>query len=196
MIHYKLTKEDVLKHTFPCKCHKCENSCNYGSGAFTDDQIEKLAKFLKKSIDEVKNDHLEEIKKFNTTLLRPKIERSENKPYGKCTFYSKGDGCTIHEVKPIECKIAMGCLDYGEDLIKWFEFTHYFNPKDPESIRELKTYIESGGKIIQGFDPEEFIEKINKTDEFDDLKKKRHKDWDKILGLKDLVKEDKKNGKQ
>ena len=158
MIHFKLTKDEVLKHTFPCKCHKCENSCNYGSGAFTDNQLDKLALFLKKSIEEVKKEHLEEIKKFNTTLFRPKLERHDDKPYGKCTFYAKDKGCTIHEVKPVECKIAMGCKEYGEDLIKWFELTHYFNPKDPVSIRELKLYIESGGKIIVGFDPEIYFD--------------------------------------
>jgi Fe-S-cluster containining protein len=176
-----------LKLTHPCKCHRCDNSCNFGSGAFINDEIKKLAKHLNISVDELKKNHLEEIKKFNTTLYRPKLHRENNKPYGKCTFYKKDQGCTVHDAKPMECTVAMGCKDYGEDLITWFDLNYFFNPDDPESIRELKLYIESGGKLIDGIKIEDFVDKktLKQLDKYEHLEKDRHRDWDKILGLDD-----------
>ncbi|MEK6916496.1 MAG: YkgJ family cysteine cluster protein [Nanoarchaeota archaeon] len=180
-VKYDTKKEDVLKLAEPCKCEKCEHPCNFGSGAFIDGEIEKLAEFLGISKKEVKENYLEKIEKFNTTLWRPKIERKDDLPFGKCTFFDKENGCTIHEVKPTECRIAMGCKDYGEDIIIWFMMNHYFNPKDPESIRQYKLYVESGGKILEGAELEKFLKKLPK--DYGDLK--QDKDWEKILGLKD-----------
>ena len=70
--------------------------------------------------------HTEDITKFNTTLKRPKIQREQDKPYGKCIFYEENIGCKIHKAKPYECRIAMGCKPYGEELITWFDLKYFF----------------------------------------------------------------------
>jgi len=136
------------------------------------------------------NKYLEKIEKFNTTLWRPKVERKEGLPFGKCIFFDSEKGCTIHQVKPTECRLAMGCKDYGEDIIIWFMMNHYFNPDDPESVRQYKIYAESGGKILEGAEPEKFTHTV--AEDYKDLKQER--DWERILGIKDA--EAKENGKR
>jgi len=72
----------------------------------------------------------------------------KGKPYGKCIFFDKEVGCRIHEVKPLECKVSMGCKDYGEQLSLWFMLNHFVNKDDAESIRQFATYLKSGGKTL------------------------------------------------
>ncbi len=191
MLNYNSEKEDVLKLTHDCNCDACEHPCKYGSGAFVKDEVKKLAEFLDMTEKDVKEKYLDEIKKFNTTLFRPKLKTKKNKPFGKCVFFDKG--CKIHNVKPLECKIAMSCKTYGKDLITWFNLKHYLNPNDPKSMREFKLYVESGGQVLQQM--QHIIEKLEKVN-YDDLK--IEKDWDEVLGIKELmkdIKEASKNGK-
>ena len=136
-----------MKLTHDCSCQACSHSCNYGSGAFTNKQLPIVAEFLGIAVEELKEKHLEKITKFNTELFRPKILRGK-KPYGKCTFYDRKKGCTIHPVKPLECKLAMDCKDYGEDLILWFVQNHFVNEKDQQSIKEFEDYLKAGGKKL------------------------------------------------
>jgi len=114
-----------------------------GSGALIPGDAERIAAFLGMTEQKLKEKHLEEIEKFNTTLFRPKIER-RGKPYGTCTFFRQGK-CQIHAVKPFECKLAMPCQPHGPELIAWFDTNFFLNPKDPESIRQYATYLKSGG---------------------------------------------------
>lgn len=164
----KLTKntplKEVLKLANACKCDACTIGCKHGSGSFADDEIEKLANHLNISIDVLKKEFLEEIEKFNTKKYRPKILRGK-KPYGKCIFFDEKIGCKIHEAKPLECKIAMGCKDYGENLIIWFMLNHFVNKDDAESIRQYESYLKTGGKTIEGAKLEELVpdkEKLRK----------------------------------
>jgi len=128
-------------------CDKCNHCCSYGSGALAEDDLKNIAKFLKITEEKLKKDYLEEIEKFNTKRLRPKLIRNE-KPYGKCVFLTK-DGCKVHEVKPLECKIG-NCKDHGEELSLWFMLNYYINPNDAESIRQFNAYLKSGGKTLKG----------------------------------------------
>ncbi|MCM2325185.1 MAG: YkgJ family cysteine cluster protein [Candidatus Woesearchaeota archaeon] len=197
-MHFHSSKEEILSLGYPCKCDKCENPCKYGSGVLADDDYEKLAKYLKISVDDLKRDYLEEVTKFSITRHRPKLMRKDL-PHGKCIFFDVKKGCKVHEAKPLECKVAMSCKDYGEDLITWFDVKHFFDPKDKESLRQYKIYVESGGKVLEGAEIHRFIDE--KTDkelgEYEDIKDSRKKDWDEILGIKDLKDEPKneKNGK-
>jgi Fe-S-cluster containining protein len=198
MIHVKSKKEEIIGMTHPCRCDACENSCNFGSGAFSDGEVEKLAAFLGISEKETREKYLEEIERFGTTRLKPKLERKEGMPYGKCTFYDKGAGCKIHEVKPLECKISMGCKDYGHDLIAWYHITHFLDTKNPESLRQFKTYLESGGKTVKGAEHKDIFDEktLKQMESFEDIKAKRQTDWEKELGLKDLKDNQKKKGNQ
>ena len=158
----KSKKEDVIKLEPACTCDKCEVGCHYGSGAFVKGQLEPLAKFLNISLGELKEKYLEEIEKFNTKLYRPKLVKKkgikelfglrENKPHGRCIFFDDDKKCTIHAVKPLECQVASGCSGHGDAAIAWFDFHYYFNKHDPESVRQYVSYLQNGGKVIQGAD--------------------------------------------
>lgn len=153
-------KEEVIALAPACQCDKCEIGCLYGSGAFVQGQLEPLAKFLNISLEELKENYLEEIEKFHTKLWRPKLIKKkglkqifglqEKKPHGQCIFFDKKKKCTIHPVKPLECKVASGCSGQGDDAIAWFDFHYFFNINDPESVRSYSSYIDSGGRVIKG----------------------------------------------
>ena len=103
---------------------------------------------------------MEEVEKFNTKLFRPKLLRSGGKPHGKCTFLIK-NGCSVHVARPTMCKIG-NCSEHGEELQLWFTLNHFVNPKDPESIRQFASYLESGGKTLPGGTLEELVPDKNK----------------------------------
>ena len=97
----------------------------------------------------MKKEFLEEVEKFNTKRFRPKILRKD-KPYGKCIFFDEDIGCKVHEAKPLECKISMGCKSYGEKLSWWFMLNNFVNKDDPESVRQYASYLKTGGKTLEG----------------------------------------------
>ena len=157
MIHKNTTLKEVLKLAAPCRCHACNNGCKYGSGSLAGDDAKNIAKFLGISEEELKKRFLEEVELFNKKLLRPKLIREKNKPYGRCTFYDDEKGCTIHHVKPLECKTSINCKDYGEDLSVWFKVNFVVDTNDTESIRQYAQYIKSGGKVIPGASLQELV---------------------------------------
>jgi len=157
--------KDVLKLASPCQCNACSHGCKFGSGSLAGDDSKKIAGFLEISEEILKKGFLEEVELFNKKLLRPKLIRENNKPYGQCVFYDNEKGCTIHEVKPLECKTSMQCKDYGEELSIWFMVNHAVDANDPESIRQFAQYIKTGGKTIPGASLEELVpdrEKLKK----------------------------------
>lgn len=152
---------DVLKLTNPCKCEACTVGCRHGSGFLVEEDIPRIAKFMDITEEVLKKEFLEELDKFNTKRFRPRILRKD-KPYGKCVFLDKEVGCRIHEVKPLECKVSMGCKDYGEQLSLWFMLNHFVNKDDAESIRQFATYLKSGGKTLQGAELKDLVPDKNK----------------------------------
>ena len=142
--------KEVLKLAAPCRCDSCNHGCKFGSGSLVGDDAKNIAKFLSISEEDLKKGFLEEIELFNKKLLRPKLIREKNKPYGRCVFFDYEKGCTIHEVKPLECKTSISCKDYGEELSVWFMVNHVVDVSDAESIRQYANYIKSGGKTIEG----------------------------------------------
>jgi Fe-S-cluster containining protein len=164
--------KEVLKLAAPCRCNACNHGCKFGSGSLVGDDAKNIAKFLDISEEELKKGFLEEVELFNKKLLRPKLIR-ENKPYGRCVFYDEQKGCTIHPVKPLECKTSINCKDYGEELSVWFMVNHVVNSDDPESIRQYAQYLKSGGKVIPGAELENLIpgkERLNKIFSYEILK--------------------------
>lgn len=184
MIKVSTRLDEILKLQSPCSCNSCNNGCKFGSGVFTDDQIKSLAKFLNKTEKQTKEQYLEKITKLNTTLFKPKIIKKKNKPYGRCIFFNNNK-CDIHKVKPLECKIAMPCKEYGEDLIIWFMLNYFLDKDDIESLRQWKIHIEIGGKKIPGSELNELTTKqnIKKIDSLKDSIKVIDKDWKKVLGI-------------
>ena len=143
-------------------CKRCSHCCSHGSGALFGDDLKNIAIFLGVSEEELKAKYLEEIEKFHTKLLRPKILR-ENKPYGRCIFL-EGKNCKIQYVKPLECRTG-NCSQYGEELSLWFMLNHFINANDPQSIREFAVYLKAGGKTLPKGKLEDFVadkERLNK----------------------------------
>ncbi|MBI2102101.1 YkgJ family cysteine cluster protein, partial [Candidatus Woesearchaeota archaeon] len=164
---------DVLKLAAPCRCSACSHGCKYGSGSLAGDDAKHIAKFLDVSEEELKKGFLEEVELFNKKLLRPKLIREKNLPHGKCIFFDDEKGCTIHEVKPLECKTSIQCKDYGEELSVWFMVNHVVDANDAESLRQYAHYIKAGGKIIPGAELENLVpdrERLRKILSYEILK--------------------------
>lgn len=157
MITKNTSLKEVLKLAAPCQCNACNHGCKYGSGSLVDGDSKKIAEFLNISEDDLKKDFLEEIELFNKKIYRPKLLRKISKLHGRCIFFDDNKGCTIHSVKPLECKTSIQCKDYGEDLSVWFMVNHIIDVNDPESIRQYAQYIKSGGKIISGAELENLV---------------------------------------
>ena len=136
-------------------CNKCGHCCKYGSGVLADDDAKKIAKFLGISEEKLRKEYLEEIEKYNTKRVRPKLLR-KGKLYGACVFYDVKKGCAIHEVKPLQCKTG-NCSEHGEALSIWFMLNYFVDSNDPESIRQFAAYLKSGGKTLQGGNLEDFV---------------------------------------
>ena len=156
--------EEVLKLSNPCKCESCTVGCRHGSGFLVKEDIPRIAKFMGITEEVLKKDFLEEVEKFNTKKYRPKILRKD-KPYGKCIFFDDEIGCKVHEVKPLECKISMGCKDFGENLSLWFMLNHFVNKDDAESVRQYASYLKTGGKTLRGAELKDLVpdkEKLKK----------------------------------
>jgi len=163
--------DEVLKLTNPCKCESCTVGCRHGSGFLVEEDIPRIAKFMGMPEDVLKKEFLEEVEKFNTKRFRPKILR-KNKPYGKCIFFDEEIGCKVHEVKPLECKVSMGCKSYGEKLSLWFMLNHFVNENDAESVRQYASYLKTGGKTLEGAELKDLVpdnEKLKKILKFEIL---------------------------
>jgi Fe-S-cluster containining protein len=137
------------------ECKKCGHCCKHGTGFLVKDDIPKIAKFLGISEKKLKKKYLEPVTRFNATLFRP-VTIKNDKPFGVCVFYDNDKSCTIHKVKPLHCKVG-NCSEYGEELSVWFTLNYFFNEDDPQSIREWKIYLDSGGRNISGGKMEELV---------------------------------------
>ena len=146
----------ITKLAPACSCHACSHGCSMGSGMLAEGDEKHIAKFLGISEEELKQKFLEEQELLNKTMLKPRLER-HGKPYGKCVFHDAKRGCTIHEVKPLQCKISMGCKPYSSDLTAWFTLNHVLDQHDPEAVRQYADYIAAGGHVIPGGKLEELV---------------------------------------
>ena len=172
MIHKNTPLKDVLKLAAPCSCSSCSHGCRYGSGLLAADDKGRIAAFLGISEEELKKGFLEEVELFNKKMLMPMVLRG-SKPYGQCVFYDENEKCTIHDVKPLQCKTSISCKDYGEELSVWFMLNYIVNLEDPESIRQFAQYIKSSGKLIPGASLKELVpeeERLKKILNYEILK--------------------------
>lgn len=138
--------------------------CEYGSGFCVEEDLPKLAAFLRISVDELKEKYLEEFEKFNTKRYRPKLLRKEGVPYGACVFLDKEKGCTVHKAKPLQCKVAH-FDEHSEALSKWFDFNYFVNVNDPESIRQYALWTQlneplPGAELERLVPDKELLDKI------------------------------------
>lgn len=173
MIAKNTLLKEVLGLAAPCRCSSCSHGCKYGSGLLAGDDAKSIAKFLGISEEELERGFLEDAEHFNRNMLKPRTLRQNNRPYGQCVFFDEQKGCTIHEVKPLQCRTSINCKDYGEELSVWFMVNYIINPDDPESIRQFASYIKSGGRLIPGASLEETVpdkEKLRRILSYEILK--------------------------
>ena len=173
MISKNTPLKEVLRLASPCSCNSCNHGCKFGSGALAGDDSKKIAAFLEVSEEDLKKGFLEEQELFNKKILRPRLIKDGKNPYGRCVFYDDEKGCTVHEVKPLECKTSIQCKDYGNELSVWFMVNHVVDANDPESVRQYSQYIKSGGKVNPGASLEELVpdkEKLGKILDYRILK--------------------------
>lgn len=155
MIQKTTSLKQILKLSE--RCSQCGNCCSYGAGFLFGDDLKNIAEFLNITQKELKKKYLEEVEQFNKILLRP---RSTKKPFGPCIFLKK-NLCSIQPVKPLHCKIG-NCNKHGEQLSAWFTLNYLIDKNDPESIRQYKIYLESGGKLIEGGKLQDLIPNRNR----------------------------------
>lgn len=151
-------KEDAIK-LGECpdgrECGKCSKLCTLGSGSLEDDDLQRIAKHLGVTVEELKKDYLEKVEKFGTERYKPKLLAKKNKHYGECIFFNSQEKCTIHGVKPLECRIST-CTEHGDALSEWFMLNYFVNPNNPQSIRDWTVRLKEH-PTIPGGKPEELV---------------------------------------
>ena len=155
-----MKKDSSLKQVLEIgkECKRCNHCCSFGSGFLVGDDKKKIAKHLGLTEKKLEEKYLEEVEKFNTKLFRPKTIK---KPYGKCVFLDDKKGCTIHKVKPLQCRVG-NCGPYGEELSLWFTLNYFVNKDNAQSIRDFATYLKSGGKTLPKGELKDFVSDKNK----------------------------------
>jgi Fe-S-cluster containining protein len=148
--------KEILNIAKPCSCNACNHGCKLGSGFLINEDKQKIADFLEIDIKTLESKYLEKRILLNKEMYRPKQIKKNKLPYGQCIFFINNK-CSIHPVKPLECKVAMPCDKDGEKFTLWFMLNYILDPKDNEAIRQYNTYIKSGGKILPGAKLNEII---------------------------------------
>ncbi|MFC1741565.1 YkgJ family cysteine cluster protein [Nanoarchaeota archaeon] len=150
----KDTKEqDILKLGEDCdKCGKC---CTYGSGFVLEHEIPRITAFLNIPKEKFIKDLTKETEIFHTKIFKINPWKKESKPYGPCMFL-ENNLCKIQDVKPLHCRIG-NCSKRGDDLHTWFIVNHCLNAYDPESIRQYKSYLDTGGRVLPGAELEKIF---------------------------------------
>ena len=93
-----------------CDCDRCKSACQFKPGIFLPEEIKIAADYMKMTEKDFFKKYLA-VDYFydeeDILMLAPNIVGNEGNlypffPKGTCVFYE--DGCTIHEVKPFECR--------------------------------------------------------------------------------------------
>jgi Fe-S-cluster containining protein len=168
-----LTKKTPLSYVEKLldDCNKCGHCCSYSSGFFLDEDIKKISNKIGMKKNDFIEKFLEEKEIFNTKVHQSKIikenekSKKNTKHYGKCIFLDEHKECSIHDVKPLHCRIATGCKTIGEQIHVWFLLNYLVNSNNPESIRQWAKYLEvnktiPGGKLIELVEDKEKLSKM------------------------------------
>ncbi len=150
----------VLELGKPAECskhEKCRACCAFGTGFVITEDIKRISDSLKLTEEEFKKQHLQETKLFGNNIYKIKTINKDNKQYGRCSFFDEENGCKIHEVKPLHCRIAY-CNENGEALHQWFMLNYIVDKNNPDSIREWDYYVKTtDADVIAGGKPEDIV---------------------------------------
>lgn len=152
----QITRKTPLREVFKMgrQCMKCGHCCVNGSGFLAEHDIKNIAEYLAMSREELIDECLEAVTLFNTTHYRPVLV--QNGKLRRCIFFNDWIGCTIHDVKPVQCRVG-NCSEHGEELSVWFKLNFFVNPDNAESVRQWAVYLESGGSNIPGGELHELV---------------------------------------
>jgi len=142
-----ITKSTPLKTVIELgkECKRCGYCCSNDSGFISKNEIKRLAKHFKLSEAKFTKKYLRETVIFANKVFKFKLRKQ---PFGSCIML-KDKSCSIQKIKPLHCRIGC-CSKHGQELSAWFTLNYLVNPLNPESIRQYKLYIETGGKTIPG----------------------------------------------
>jgi len=140
------TKEDIENIDFECK--KCNHCCSYDSGIFLDKDIDRISSSFDMSPEEFSKKYLVEKDLFDKKVHKAKLNK-KNKPFGPCIFLQK-EGCKIHDIKPLHCRLGSGCSEYGQDINIWFMLNYIVDQDNPEAIRQWAIYLKTHPTIKLG----------------------------------------------
>lgn len=128
-----------------CSCSNCQNACKRKPGWFKPGEVEKVATFLGISLQELFSDYLaiDYWAGESIFILAPATKTltgglpGQMYTYfgkGECVFFKDGK-CSIHEVKPFECKELLH--DSMEISQQRHEDVAMFWKSDQSQIKEL-----------------------------------------------------------
>lgn len=93
-----------LKKKAGCDCQECKELCANEPGWFLPGEVDDAAFFLGMSKDEFIENFCDQHIYCDAIILSPKKKTGSK----ECIFLKKGL-CSIHEVKPFECRKVYGC---------------------------------------------------------------------------------------
>lgn len=133
-----------------CSCEKCVSACKNYPGRLLPQDLRGIADFLGISTDELVDAYLvvEYVENAGRKMFMfsPAKLRRGGKPLfspgevveewyltkqGRCIFLDSGDRCSIHPVKPFECREYLGCRNtfmgkpYKQKTADLFFFNHW-----------------------------------------------------------------------
>lgn|SRR3989338_4304654 len=145
----KKTPMQIVEH-YGKECTGCGKCCSLDSGIVLEEDIPRLASYLGLTKKEFIEKYLNEHEKFNTKVWKLKQEKKTHLPMGRCVFLNEKNQCSVHEVKPMHCRVCSTASRHGEQLSLWFTLNHLVNPEDPESIRQWAQYLKTHPTIPGG----------------------------------------------
>jgi len=148
----EITKTTTLKEIIQIgkDCKKCGACCKHASGFLIGDDLKRIAKYFDMSEETAKQQFMEELDFYSKKFMKPKTMKHKSGQTGQCIFLGDKNECKIHDVKPLQCRIGIGCQAHGADLYSWFVLNHCVDIKNPETLRQYAHYLRAGGKVIPG----------------------------------------------
>jgi Fe-S-cluster containining protein len=98
-VHMPLSKKQG------CDCDKCKECCTREPGWFVPEEIPVAAKHLGLSEQDFVREYCAEHVEDDIYSLSPKQKPNST----ECIFLNEKRFCSIHEVKPYECRKVYGC---------------------------------------------------------------------------------------
>jgi Fe-S-cluster containining protein len=134
--------------TEDCNCTQCQDACKRTPGWFKFGEPEKAAEFMGLTLKDFFDKHLvvnyyghrgtKDVYTLTPVIIgHPAGGMAPFNPLGVCGFYKDGK-CSIHSVKPFECRETIHYMSYEEAKVKNMEAKKTWdNPEAQKQIRQV-----------------------------------------------------------